>query len=595
MESEVRSSDVAQPSHILRDVLLIVILSAVILLPSHFTRGLWNPDEPRYMEVAREMTAGGDYLVPHLNGDTYPEKGPLFFWLTAAVYQVTGSFNSGRTVAAVVGLGTLLLVYFLGRRLLPSRGGLLAALSTLTLFLFFYIAKDGVMDPLMMFLETAALTAAYFAMESEKPRARWLWLIFYGATAFASLTKGPVGFFAPAVVVLIYALLSRKCVRLGGWAHLAGSVLLIAIACAWLVPAILRAGWVGYGDIVLLRQSLSRAYESYSHQHGPHYYIMQLPLYLFPWVFFAILGTVAAFLDWRRKGDRAALFMALWFVAILLFFTVISGKRERYLLPMLPAVGLLTARYFMNAVRDGVRWPRLHKWFAAVTFDIFGLIGIVLCAAPFAADKLAVRFAAGDPDAQQFIAQMITPAVTAAAVITGLGLIALAVLGHVWTAKRMNLLRVATLLLVLTTALSLFGDLVLFAKLNPIKSSKNFDLTSLPYLKQADKSYMYVLGFSGAVNLYTGITHIPIIESDEKLAGAQASADAARKLAQALSADEKVVVVGDERQILVALPVLPAKTWLTNRERVGHRSMLLISNVRWNDEPLLSEALKVSR
>ena len=42
---------------------------------------LWNPDEPRYAEVAREMMETGDYLVPHLNGVVYPDKPPFFFWL----------------------------------------------------------------------------------------------------------------------------------------------------------------------------------------------------------------------------------------------------------------------------------------------------------------------------------------------------------------------------------------------------------------------------------------------------------------------------------------------------------------------------------
>ncbi|MEW6377531.1 MAG: hypothetical protein AB1502_17305 [Thermodesulfobacteriota bacterium] len=42
---------------------------------------LWNPDEPRYAEVAREMVERGDWILMHLNGKAYEDKPPLFFWL----------------------------------------------------------------------------------------------------------------------------------------------------------------------------------------------------------------------------------------------------------------------------------------------------------------------------------------------------------------------------------------------------------------------------------------------------------------------------------------------------------------------------------
>ena len=55
-------------------IAIIVALAALMLFPSWPFRDLWTPDEPRYMEVAREMAITGDYLVPHLNGDVYPDR-----------------------------------------------------------------------------------------------------------------------------------------------------------------------------------------------------------------------------------------------------------------------------------------------------------------------------------------------------------------------------------------------------------------------------------------------------------------------------------------------------------------------------------------
>jgi len=81
-----------------RNVGLIVAAVALVALPSLFTRDLWNPDEPRYMEVAREMAVRGDYLLPHLNGELYSEKPPLFFWLAAGLWRA--GFGSPRSSAS---------------------------------------------------------------------------------------------------------------------------------------------------------------------------------------------------------------------------------------------------------------------------------------------------------------------------------------------------------------------------------------------------------------------------------------------------------------------------------------------------------------
>src|SRR5512143_4066017 len=56
---------------------------------------LWNPDEPRYAQVTREMVTGGDWVLMHFNGNVYPDKPPLFFWLVALssfAWQGFGSF-----------------------------------------------------------------------------------------------------------------------------------------------------------------------------------------------------------------------------------------------------------------------------------------------------------------------------------------------------------------------------------------------------------------------------------------------------------------------------------------------------------------------
>ncbi|RPJ06635.1 MAG: glycosyltransferase family 39 protein, partial [Deltaproteobacteria bacterium] len=55
---------------------------------------LWNPDEPRYAQVSREMVNRGDWVLMHFNGEIYPDKPPLFFWLVAFSSCLWNGFHS---------------------------------------------------------------------------------------------------------------------------------------------------------------------------------------------------------------------------------------------------------------------------------------------------------------------------------------------------------------------------------------------------------------------------------------------------------------------------------------------------------------------
>jgi len=78
---------------------------------------LWNPDEPRYAEVSREMVNGGDWILMHRNGALYTDKPPLFFWAVAFSTFLWGGFTpfAVRFPAALFGTLTVLLTFFIGK------------------------------------------------------------------------------------------------------------------------------------------------------------------------------------------------------------------------------------------------------------------------------------------------------------------------------------------------------------------------------------------------------------------------------------------------------------------------------------------------
>src|SRR5262249_24853075 len=63
-----------------RGTLAIALVAIVLWFGLLDHRSLWEPDEGRYAEIAREMVATGDWTTPRLNALVYLEKPPLQYW-----------------------------------------------------------------------------------------------------------------------------------------------------------------------------------------------------------------------------------------------------------------------------------------------------------------------------------------------------------------------------------------------------------------------------------------------------------------------------------------------------------------------------------
>src|SRR5690242_8792288 len=136
---------------------VLAAVAAAIWFSALGFRTLVKPDEGRYAEIAREMTASGDWITPRLNGIKYFEKPPLQYWATAAAFATFGENDwTARLWAGVTGLCGVLLAGFAARRLYGETAGLLAAAVLGTSVMYFVVGHLNTLDMgLTVFLETA--------------------------------------------------------------------------------------------------------------------------------------------------------------------------------------------------------------------------------------------------------------------------------------------------------------------------------------------------------------------------------------------------------------------------------------------------------
>ena len=108
---------------------LLLFTAAVLFFAGLGRLPLLEPDEGRNAEVGREMLVSGDWITPHFNGFVYLDKPAVYFWMVAASFKTFGiSEGAARLPSALMAVATMLLVWFLARRMFGDSAGLRAGL-----------------------------------------------------------------------------------------------------------------------------------------------------------------------------------------------------------------------------------------------------------------------------------------------------------------------------------------------------------------------------------------------------------------------------------------------------------------------------------
>lgn len=312
-------------------LLLIGLFVAAYGLNLLLHRDLWVQDEARYGEVVREMLAGGNWLVPHLNGMPYPDKPALYFWIVAAVGSIVGqgegAFRLVSTLSVLLaGVG----VYQLGRVIHGLQGGYWASILFGSALLTLVVGQIARMDMLL-----AATTAfAWFCLQrfdAEQGR-RWL-AGFWVLCALSLAIKGPIALLFTLVPGLLWVMVKRGFSGLVSLRPLLGLLTIVGMVLAW-IAAVYMNGQAEYLSTIWHEQLVGRTVNSWSHKEPVYFYIVLLPLVIMPWIG-PILQGLSSMIRERASGWEA---VAIFAMLPLIGISLISGKLFIYLEPLVPAL-----------------------------------------------------------------------------------------------------------------------------------------------------------------------------------------------------------------------------------------------------------------
>jgi len=544
---------------------LVLGLCAVFFIPPFFTRRLWSPDEPRYAACAWEMRATGSYLLPRINGELYPEKPPLFFYM-AALFDRIAAPNGGRIVEALAmaGLGLLLLAFLKGERWEVRLSG---SLVFLTFCLSQEIGKFGVIDSVLVFFLVAAVLCGRKALTSARPLGAYLGM--YALLGLGALVKGPViiPFAALALVGLRLGLRppAPRGKHIAG--HGAGLALFALIVAAWVVPACM-AGGEAYTKRLLGQIAGRVTGARKTHIQPWYYYFIAVTFTALPWTLF-LPGAL-----WRglkRKGPLV--WLLLWMLPGFVLLSAFASKRERYLALLFPAAAALLGWYL-----TGFRWSRPEKIAAALTAVLLIAAGVLLSAFGPAAEllpDLARRLAPGR--AERFL-----PALRETLDRTGpflrYVLLPLLGLGATWAGLRALRARSGgvpflTSVCAWVICFSLAFDLVLCPALDPLKTGRDFTEAVKRFAQTGAPIALYARHYDGRFNMETGRVHFPVLGRSDDPGENKA------EVARFLDRTEPAAVIAGWRRVSPENPPPPfSDRPVLVTGVLGTRTMFLIGN-----------------
>jgi 4-amino-4-deoxy-L-arabinose transferase-like glycosyltransferase len=337
-------------------------VALALYLPGLGAAPFLDPPEGFHAEIAREMVERGDFVTPYLNGVRYFNKPPLPYWLMALTLPPSGATPVGARVwSALAAAGTAALTARLGTILGGPRLGLLAGLivtTNLGMFVFARIVKPDQLFILCLTLAFAGFVEAYLCGR------RWPLALFWGGLGLAVLAKDVLGAAGPLAIVALFLGLTRDPAA-RRWSPWWGIALLAVVAVPWYAAVEARnPGFVWYTIVEVHLRNFAgrRLYPDEDVPLGALEFLAVTGLAFSPWTL--VLPWAVARAVRRRGGDataRAWALLALWAVAVIAVFTVSRFKLPHYGLPAFPALALLTARVWDDAIAGraptpGARW-----------------------------------------------------------------------------------------------------------------------------------------------------------------------------------------------------------------------------------------------
>ena len=326
--------------------------------------------EGNYSLTAKEMVLSGDYLSPQIYGRYWFDKPVFSYWMIALGFKIFGFTEFGaRFFPSLFGLGGLFMTVWAGKKLYSEEVGFMSGLLLLMTLEFYTISKSVLTDGMLFLFMSGTLVFFYLGYSSREKN------YYYGTyvlAALATLTKGPIGFLLPGLIIVLFLVWRRDAACLKRAKLPSGILLFLALALPWYVM-MAKTHPDFLGSFIGTHNFLRATVSEHPRDNVIWYYTAVNILNAYAWVGF-VPGMLQNLLrkqgKWTMPSAKEG-FLLIWAGTIFLFFQCMATKYITYTYPMLLPLCVLTASYIWK------RGNRLQlKWMLLGNVLFYGALAV---------------------------------------------------------------------------------------------------------------------------------------------------------------------------------------------------------------------------
>lgn len=332
---------------------ILIVATLFICYFSHLGAiGFVGPDEPRYAWIARAMAETGDWVTPRLYGQPWFEKPVLYYWGAAFCFKLFGvSETTARLPSALSALFATLALAWLALRLYgaeTARWFLLLLPTTVGMIGFSHAAATDMPFSGMLTMAMVCAAVVLGLTSNEKspilPRTPWLALFLFGFFLGAAvLAKGPAAIILSGGAIFFWALFTKRWRDAFRLFHPIAIASFLLTALPWYIVCSRRNP--DFFRVFIIEHNFKRYLTpEFQHIQPFWYYIPVLLVSFFPWIPL-LIWSLNSGIRFARKNpiSHKTLFLLSWSFFCVLFFSTSHSKLPGYVLPAIPAIGLLLA------------------------------------------------------------------------------------------------------------------------------------------------------------------------------------------------------------------------------------------------------------
>ena len=376
---------------------LFTILGLCILFYFIFFHNIWayalmDVDETRYVSMAEDMYRSKNFLTLYLNHQYFFEKPPLYFWGECLSFAIFGKINefTARFPVALYGTLSCFLTYFMGRKLVSRKYGVVAALIQATSMEFLILAKFAILDIVVSTCVWFSLCFGMYTNFCQEKNKKYFWWLFYFFSGLAVMAKGIPGFVVPFGSMFFISIFSKKFKEIFRPQYfIVGMIIFLLITLPWHIAMLEMHDPLFFNEYIMKHHIERFIGGNVLGREQPFYFYLLTILWgFFPW----IISTLVVLIRKIQKRDfkfknltipqQFIVYNGIIALFILLFFSSSDTKLITYILPIYGSLGCLGGYIWTNYIEKG-EYSRFINKTVYILGGIFIFASIVAIFTPF--------------------------------------------------------------------------------------------------------------------------------------------------------------------------------------------------------------------